>query len=114
MRRLMILILLVAALPSSAQDRRASFNKATGRLIESQSDASETTLRQNAIAGGIPDSNVEVRMITTAELKALVEADNAKIVKPVDPDVAVLLSRITSLEADVATLKMQVLALGAK
>jgi hypothetical protein len=53
---------------------KVSIQTSTGLLIESQSNATGQTLIENAAAIGIASSDVEIRIVTDAELNLLIAA----------------------------------------
>ena len=56
-----------------------TFQISTGKLIESQSDAGEATMRQNAAAAGYMDADVRFQVLTSSEFKAVM---GVKAVRP--------------------------------
>src|SRR5665647_141725 len=50
--------------------------KATGKIIEMQSDATEGTLIRNAVGAGYAESDIEEKEVTNAEYKLLADAQS--------------------------------------
>ena len=61
---------------------RICIEKSTGKLIESQSDATEGTLIQNAVNAGFSEADIEEKEVTESEWQAILIAQPKPIQEP--------------------------------
>ncbi len=81
---------------------KACIQISTGKLIEAQSDAGDATLIANAIAAGYIANDLQVRIVSPAQLQALIPSP-VVTPDPVDILQAALIAKNVISVQDIAT-----------